>query len=153
MASMLDKVMGLLGVRDDDELEDELDDQVEEQLPPEPVRLPRTRKEHNTNKKANLVSLTGGQKSQTKMMIIEPVEFEECKRFVEELKQRRSLIIRLDKMQREEAQRIVDFMSGATHALDGNMRKLGEDIFCFAPSSVVIEGELEPGAFDLRTKK
>lgn len=40
-------------------------------------------------------------------------------------------------------------MSGATYAVDGNMRKLGDKIFFFAPHSVVIEGEIETSVFEL----
>jgi cell division inhibitor SepF len=71
------------------------------------------------------------------------------KEYVSFLKGKRSLILRLHNVDKAEAQRIVDFMSGATVALEGNMRKLGETIFCFTPASVVIEGDLEADFFDL----
>jgi len=69
--------------------------------------------------------------------------------YVNYLRNRKSMILRLHSVNKNEAQRIVDFMSGATHALDGNMRKLGETIFCFTPSSVIIEGDLETDFFEM----
>ena len=37
------------------------------------------------------------------------------------------------------AKRIVDFVSGATYALDGNIQKVGKDIFLCVPSSVTVD--------------
>lgn len=76
------------------------------------------------------------------MIIIDPIHFEEVRDYVEHLK-KHPLIVRLNHLELDEARRIVDFMSGATYAIDGNMRKLADMIFFFAPQSVTIEGEIE----------
>lgn len=140
MASMFDKVLTFLGVRSDD---DEDIDFLEEQLTEEPVT------QHKPLRKGNLVSLDGGTK-QVRVMIIEPLEFEEVRTYIDHLRNKHPLIVRLTNLDVDEAQRIVDFMSGATYAVNGNMRKLGEKIFFFAPQSISIEGELEPSIFDLK---
>lgn len=140
MASMLDKVLTFLGVRGEEEEELEIH---EEEIVDEPV-LPR-----KPMRRGNLVSLDGGSK-QVRVMIIEPLEFEEVRTYVDHLRNKHPLIVRVTNVDVDEAQRIVDFMSGATYAVNGNMRKLGEKIFFFAPESISIEGELEPSIFDLR---
>jgi len=83
------------------------------------------------------------------MLILEPLAFDDVRSYVMHLKGKRALIVRLHRMDRGEAQRVVDFMSGATHALEGNMRKLGERIFCFAPATVEIEGDAAADFYDL----
>ncbi len=42
---------------------------------------------------------------------------------------------------KEGSQRIVDFLSGACHAIDGHQQKIGEGVFLFAPATVVISSE------------
>lgn len=148
MSSMWDKVLTALGVREDDE-QSEQSEQVEQMLEQSGTKRQKTRKRDDEKpvRRTNLVSLDGGAK-QTRVIIIEPTEFAEVRTYVDHLKNKHPLIVRLDQVSVDEARRIVDFMSGATHAIDGNMRKLGELIFLFAPHSVVIEGELESTIFD-----
>lgn len=147
--SVLDKMLVMLGMREEEDLEEESLEQVNEphQIP-QSRSISRERREERHIRKSNLVSLDGAMK-QTRVMIIEPTEFEEVQTYVDHLRNKHPLIIRLGHLDVVEARRIVDFMSGATYAVDGNMRKLGDMIFFFAPHSVVIEGELETSIFDL----
>ena len=46
----------------------------------------------------------------------------------------------------EQKQRVVDFLAGATFALDGNQQKIGEDVFIFTPTNVNITAEQEKKA-------
>jgi cell division inhibitor SepF len=41
----------------------------------------------------------------------------------------------------EQSQRVVDFLSGATHAIDGHQQRIGEGVFLFAPANVMISSE------------
>lgn len=72
------------------------------------------------------------------MVVMEPKNFEDALAVVRELKQNRSVIVNLHLLDVEQSQRIVDFVSGATHALEGNQERINESIFIFAPSSVSI---------------
>ena len=162
MATVIDRVMGLLGVSEE-EVEEYVVEEEQEELATEPW-TPQTSSKSSTRQpkekvaknRANLISIRGGQaqtQPQTHMIILEPEEFSEVRGFVDLLRNNRSVIVKLNKIEGEDAQRAVDFMAGATHALDGSMRKLGPDIFCFAPSSVVIEGEVEEDLFALHDDK
>ena len=44
----------------------------------------------------------------------------------------------LSSVQKELAQRIVDFLSGSVYGLDGNIQKVSNDIFIVAPHNVDI---------------
>lgn len=144
MASVFDKILTFLGVREvDEEILDESDDDNR-------MDVTEPQKKHQSRlRKSNLVSLDGGAK-QIRIIVIEPTEFEEVRSYVDHLKNKNPMIVRLMHLDVDEARRIVDFMSGATYAVDGNMRKLGDMIFCFAPNSVAIEGEFDQSIFDLK---
>jgi cell division inhibitor SepF len=58
------------------------------------------------------------------------------------LKERKTVILNLQLLDREQSQRIVDFLCGCTHALDGNQRKIGEFVFIFTPSNINLTQEL-----------
>lgn len=153
MSDFVDKLKVLLGVKEDYE-EGEQPALVQHSIEEDVVPLRRDRSKRQGGEprpaaKPNLVGLSGGQMGQSKMYIVEPRAFEDVKGYVQHLKNRKSLIVRLHLVNKGEAQRIVDFMSGTTHALDGNMRKLGDTIFCFTPSSVIIEGDLEADFFEM----
>lgn len=153
MSDFVHKLKVFLGVKEDyehDENMGKIHGQMEDDVVP--LKRERSKKqpaEARTQSKPALIGLSGGQTAQNKMYIVEPRAFEDVKSYVLHLKGRRSLIVRLHLVNKGEAQRIVDFLSGTTYALDGNMRKLGETIFCFTPPSVVIEGDLESDFFEM----
>ncbi len=153
MSDFVHKLKVFLGVQEDYEDEgnfEKMQDPIEDEVVP--LRRERTKKqpaEPRGQTKPSLIGISGGQGNQNKMLIVEPRSFEDVKEYVVHLKGRRSLILRLHLVNKSEAQRIVDFMSGTTFALEGNMRKLGETIFCFTPASVTIEGDLESDFFEM----
>lgn len=97
-------------------------------------------------RRGRLVSLPGTGAQQMNVVVAEPTSFEEVEALAEELKRRHPVLITLERTQSDVARRIIDFLSGATFALDGRLQKVGEWIFLFAPSNVTIDlvqGELE----------
>lgn len=83
-----------------------------------------------------------------KLVVIEPKSFEECPKLVDSLKGRRPVIINLEKIETETAKKIFDFLSGATYALNGNVQKVANNIFIFAPESVDIAANQDERGFD-----
>ena len=143
MSDFVHKLKVFLGVTEEYEEErpfERIQEKAEEDI--RPLRRERGKKQpakQQVQGKPALIGISGGQIVQAKMVILEPRAYEEVKEYVGHLKARRSLILRLHLVDKREAQRIVDFMSGTTYALEGNMRKLGDTIFCFTPASVAIE--------------
>lgn len=83
-----------------------------------------------------------------KLVVIEPKSFDECPKLVDSLKGRRPVIINLEKIETETAKKIFDFLSGATYALNGNVQKVANNIFIFAPESVDIAANQDERGFD-----
>ncbi|MDD5923024.1 MAG: cell division protein SepF [Eubacteriales bacterium] len=79
-----------------------------------------------------------------KLLLIEPKSFEECPKLVDSLKSRRPIIINLEKIETDTARKIFDFLSGAIYALNGNVTKVANNIFVFAPENVDIAGGQQP---------
>lgn len=78
---------------------------------------------------------------QSEVIVIEPRSFDEAIEIVEELRCRRSVVLNLQYLDTEQSQRIVDFMSGATHAIDGHQQRIGQGVFIFAPNNFTINTE------------
>jgi cell division inhibitor SepF len=83
-----------------------------------------------------------------KLVVIEPNSFDECPRLVDNLKSRKPVIINLEKIESDTARKIFDFLSGATYALNGNVQKVANNIFVFAPENVDISANIEHKAID-----
>jgi len=88
-----------------------------------------------------------------KLVVIEPKSFDECPKLVDSLKGRRPVIINLEKIETEVAKKIFDFLSGATYALNGNVQKVANNIFIFAPESVDIAANQDERGFDFGGNK
>lgn len=88
-----------------------------------------------------------------KLVVIEPKSFDECPKLVDSLKGRRPVIINLEKIETETAKKIFDFLSGATYALNGNVQKVANNIFIFAPESVDIAANQDERGFDFGGSK
>ncbi|MTT32027.1 DUF552 domain-containing protein [Terrilactibacillus sp. BCM23-1] len=74
----------------------------------------------------------------SKVMFMEPQTFADVETMTIHVKSRRTVIINLDRVSPELGRRILDFLSGATFALDGHIQKLAVNTFMFAPEHVDI---------------
>lgn len=84
-----------------------------------------------------------------KLVVIEPNGFDECPKLVDSLKSRKPIIVNLEKLDNDTGRKIFDFLGGATYALNGNVQKVANNIFVFAPENVAIfaDGENKPYNF------
>lgn len=86
----------------------------------------------------NIVPMPGTNPSE--MVVLEPRSFDDALGIIENLRSRRAVILNLQGLNAEQSQRLVDFVSGACHALDGNQERIGEAIFLFTPNNVKVSG-------------
>lgn len=77
-----------------------------------------------------------------KVHLFEPRVFSETQDIADELKNERATLVNLSKVEAAPKKRIVDFLSGTVYALNGDIQKVGNDIFLCTPKSVVVEGEI-----------
>ena len=82
------------------------------------------------------------QTQQVRMVISQPTNFEQAEEICSYLKNRKSVIVNLEYVNKDVARRIVDVMSGAVHALDGHIQKISNSIFLIAPTYYEISTEI-----------
>ncbi|KAA9025949.1 cell division protein SepF [Niallia endozanthoxylica] len=120
----------------DDEYADNQEDQVEEDYEPE-----KTQKNFSPPTKQNVVSLQSIQKS-SKVVLVEPRVYAEAQDVADHLKNRKAVVVNLQRIQHDQARRIVDFLSGTVYALGGDIQKIGMDIFLCTPDNVEVSGSI-----------
>jgi len=91
-------------------------------------------------RKSKVVSMPAPQ--QVRMVITQPTSFEQSEEICNYLKERKSIIVNLEYVNKDVARRIVDFISGAVHALDGHIQKVSNAIFLIAPVNYEIASDL-----------
>lgn len=146
-ADSIKKVIGIEELDDDEMITEEEVNAAKEKLAKEPrhsfSESPAMERKPVMSSRTpeKKYSVTGT--SAFKLILIEPKSFEECPKLVDSLKGRRPVIINLEKLETEVARKIFDFMSGATYALNGNVQKVANNIFIFAPENVGISASSE----------
>ncbi len=76
-----------------------------------------------------------------KMVILQPTSFEEAEEVCDLLRERKSIIINLESVNKDIARRLIDVVSGAVHVLDGHMQKISNSIFLIAPYNYDISND------------
>lgn len=151
-ADSIKKVIGIEELEEDEMITEEEVNAAKEKIAKEPRRsfsetvVPEKKPIVASKAPEKRFSVTGT--SAFKLVLIEPKSFEECPKLVDSLKGRRPVIINLEKLETEVARKIFDFMSGATYAVNGNVQKVANNIFIFAPENVDIAASGEREGFD-----
>lgn len=118
----------------DDEYENEDEFYEEEQQQPKQQKQPVAQKQ-------NVVSLQSVQKA-SKVVLVEPRVYAEAQDIADQLKNRRAVVVNLQRIDREQAKRIVDFLSGTVYAIGGDIQKIGTDIFLCTPDNIEVSGNI-----------
>ena len=147
------KVIGMEEIEDDEIVtEQELEEakrKIVRETEKETKIMPSFKKSINTSERmSSSSSYRGTEKrfsvtntSSLKLILIEPKGYEDCTKLVDCLKARKPVIINLEKLETESARKIFDFLSGATYALSGNVQKIANNIFIFAPENVAVSAQ------------
>ena len=138
--AIMNKMLDFFGV---DTGEEEYDDEVyDEEIEQEDEEVEENKGFWNRRPlaKSNVVSMP--QTNQVRMVISQPTTFEQSEAICNLLKEKRSIIVNLEYVNKDVARRIVDVISGAVHALDGHIQKISNSIFLIAPYNYDITNEM-----------
>ncbi len=91
------------------------------------------------NMPSNVIGMPGISNAMNEVVVIEPHSFDEIPKVIQTLRERRCVVLNLNVMDPDEAQRAVDFVAGGTYAIDGHQERIGESIFLFTPNSVKVK--------------
>ena len=93
-------------------------------------------------RKNKVVPMQQAQGNSIKMVISQPTTFEKSDEICYFIKEKKSVIVNLEYVNKDVARRIVDFISGGVYALDGYIQKISNSIFLVAPSNYEITNEM-----------
>ncbi len=138
------KFLNFIGLEETEEDEGILNEQQETQPS---RREPRSRRREN--------ALVGGGEAQPipqnmaamKMIVYHPVCYDDAQTIVDNLKNRRPVIVNMEELDGNTAQRVLDFLLGAIYATNGTANKVSRGIFLFAPHDVAVEDTVEDTGF------
>ena len=93
-------------------------------------------------RKNKVVPMQQAQGNSIKMVISQPTTFEQSDEICSFIKEKKSVIVNLEYVNKDVARRIVDFISGGVYALDVYIQKISNSIFLVAPSNYEITNEM-----------
>lgn len=175
MSSVFDKFLGAMKLVDepDDEYYDEEDDFIDDEKLDKgkeknsfsssyqdddyddeyiaPKREEKPFRSSSKSKSNKVVPIRQGGKNM-EVCIVKPTSFEDAREITDNLLSDRSVVLNLEGLNVEIAQRIIDFASGSCYSINGNLQKVSNYIFVITPCSVEISGdfqELVGSSFDV----
>jgi len=140
---LFESIKNILSVPDEDDYEEELE--VEEK--PEPKRT-ATYSEPAPQRKSE-PRIVGGksktvsfQQSQMQVVLVKPERYDDVTSIADHMNDRKTIVLNLEAADKDLSRRIVDFLSGATYANHGNMRKVSKGTFLIVPNGVDMMGDI-----------
>lgn len=159
-AAIINKFMDMIGMGnqdeeyDDDELEMEYDNGNEEE---EIYERPSSRARRSfseiqespysaKNYQSKVIPMNTAVSS-SQMVITQPACYEDVQEIGEYLKNKKSVIINLESINKEDARRVIDFLSGATFMVEGTIQTVSNLIYLITPRNVEIQNDVEKGQY------
>lgn len=148
MGSFMNKMMNVMGLGEEETKTEETTPVFESKR--------REKDEDSTlglgSKKGKVVNIHTT--TQLKVVVIQPTSYNDAQDVADHLKNKKPIVVNLERLDKEDARKMVDFLSGAVYALDGSMQKVANGILLLAPYNVGIMGDFSSelksnGIFDL----
>lgn len=107
---------------------------------PIPVSREAKKRRFSTTGNSKVVSMNG---KGVEVYVIKPQDFAEAQTAADLLKEGRTVVINLEGVEITVAQRSIDFVGGATYAINGSLQAVSNNIFIAAPDSIEVSGDLK----------
>ena len=159
---VMDKFLNYMKITEDEDdyYDDEYYDDEPEEKPKKSLSVKDNVKEETEEKaKKPTPKVTPLRQSPRKVIgngmevcVIKPTSVEDAREITETLLANRTVVLNLEGLDVDIAQRIIDFTSGSTFAISGNLQKISHYIFIVTPASVDISGDFQEilnGSFDV----
>ncbi len=113
---------------------------VEDNVARNPEYVTQPIKQSKPKNRDNVVSYPGARGAE--LLMVEPRSFsEDALSLITYLQEGKVVVVNMHLLDKREAQRLIDFMSGATQALHGTQQKIVDTAFIFAPTGVSISAD------------
>lgn len=132
--AIMNKIWGAFG------MDPEVDEEEEYENEEEAVEEDDVKENKLFGRRNRVVNMPSAQ--QIRMVISQPTTFDQAEDICDLLKDKQSVIVNLEYVNKDVARRIIDVVSGAVHALDGHIQKVSNSIFLIAPFNYEITNEM-----------
>ena len=129
---------------DEDVYEDEDEPEERNQTPPPREREEPRRREYqepprrnNGGKVVNIHATT-----QLQVVLVQPDRYENASEIADHLRDKRTVVLNLEKTQKDVSRRLLDFLSGVAYAQEGKIKKVALQTYIVTPYNVDIMGDL-----------
>lgn len=162
---VMDKLINYMKLNDEAFDEDYLDDDEELEPTPPARRTQKMREEEEpedwgakkqtASNKITPIKQPASRRAQNgtgmEVCVIKPISVEDAREITETLLANRTVVLNLEGLDVDIAQRIIDFTSGSCFAISGNLQKISHYIFIITPASVDISGDFQDifGSFEM----
>ena len=82
-------------------------------------------------------------RSSMEVSLIKPTSMEDTREICDYLLAGKAVVLNMEGIHMEVAQRIIDFTCGATYSMDGNLQKISSFIFIATPQAIELSGDFE----------
>lgn len=167
MKGTVDKLLNFMKLTEDEEYDEEYEEYDEEEEEPEKVGFSffkkkekdpeeeserevskpfdhtlsrEEKKKRFTSTGSKVISMNG---RGVEVYVIKPQDFAEAQTAADYLQKGRTVVINLEGVELTVAQRSIDFIGGATYAINGSLQAVSNNIFIAAPDSIEVGGDLK----------
>ena len=140
MSDLLNKVMNFMGIGDAAEEDEEIFEEKKDDFY-EPISRPKSQEPSYNygSRKSKVVNIHAT--TQLKVVVLQPTTYSDATEIAGHLKAKKPVVVNLEKLDKDTARKIVDFLSGAVFALDGSMQKVSNGILLLVPYTMGIMGD------------
>ncbi|MGN1080853.1 MAG: cell division protein SepF [Acutalibacteraceae bacterium] len=148
----MDKIKGAFEVPEDEYYDDVADDVsfTEDRSRTKEERRPRQTSGYqrdddmqtHTQSQRNNGVLNIHATTQLQVVLVKPENFEDAKTIANHLNDKRTVVVNLEKTNKDVARRLIDFLSGVTYANRGNIKRIANNTFIITPFNVDIMGDM-----------
>ena len=165
MVKFAEKFLNMMKLNDVDEMTDEFDEEyddvaeayeeeeeayeeMDDEQPKKPVLSFRRKKKEKEEEpdpedsESRVIPFHGRQEEGESVKVIKPQEFNEAQIVADFLKEGKTIVVNLEGIEISQAQRIIDFIGGASFAVDGSLKAISNNIFIVAPGNIEVSGDL-----------
>lgn len=146
---LFDSIKGYFNAFEEEDVEEEVLEEAEEKAETKKIfRQEETRKTESPRVVSGRNKTVNFSQPQMQVVLVKPERYEDVTSIADHLNDKKSVVLNLEAADREVSRRIVDFLSGATYANHGNMRKVSKCTFLIVPNGVDMMGELMLDEFE-----
>lgn len=98
----------------------------------------------NTQPMGNPAPMNGGismSGSAIELKVVKPTEFKNASQIADHLLNRRTVVLNLEATDKENARRLIDFLTGVAYSIDGQIKRVANNAYVITPNNVDISGD------------